>query len=149
VAPVHKTSLAPNFLLASSVHLQTRINLIRWVEAGICVPLIAQLKHVQIKVLFNDVFRTLQDLQEQTTANMPRQMAMKRPDTWIVLNKLQHHVAWCNSTVDVARILELVHITANGVARVDNTAIPLAEAFGQYVEIMAYLEVSVSRVVFG
>jgi hypothetical protein len=111
--------------------------LIRDVVIRISLPSPASLEYIIVNDLIHDIVRPLQHIQEQTTTNMPCQMAMERPDTRVVLIELQYHERRNDASGSILRILKHVHIATDSVFRVRNSAIPVPEAFGEDVKVMA------------
>lgn len=63
-------------------------------------------------------------------------MAMERPDARVVLVELNDDIGGDDAFRGVAAVLEGVHVTADGVRRVGNGAVPIAVAFGENVEVV-------------
>jgi hypothetical protein len=59
---------------------------------------------------------------------MPSDMAMERPDAWIVLIDLEDHVGGC---VGVFGCLHPDGVAALRIRRVDDSVVVFAEAFGE------------------
>jgi len=65
---------------------------------------------------------------------MPRQMAMERPNSRVILSVLQNHVRRCGR---VLCVLKDVHVAAGGVGGVCDDAVPSTKAFGKDMEVVA------------
>jgi hypothetical protein len=129
--------LPPFSLNTNPPHLQPRIHLIRHIISSIRIPRITQIKHILLKILLPNILRAFQNLHKQPPTHMPREMAMQRPRPRIILLELQHHETRLHSPSRIARILHLMDVAAQRVSCVDDAAVPVAEALGENVVVVA------------
>jgi hypothetical protein len=80
-----------------------------------------------------DVIRSLEDVDVQTTADVPCDVAMEWPDGWIVLGPLKHDVSRGIGVLGLANELNIAHLC---IQRVRDDTIPLANSFGKDVEVV-------------
>ena len=124
--PSHRTTL--NLPL-----LQPAINLIDNILCRIIIPINTDLIHTLRNVSQLQQLRLLDRVNIQSRANMPRNMAMERPDAWVIGVVLQNDVAGLSS----CPWADDLHVAALGVLLVDDGAVPETGAFGEDVEVVA------------
>lgn len=101
-------------------------------------PLAASFCHDRRNNPLLDGSRLLHEVDVETRANVPGNVAVERPDARIVRVVLNHHVTRADSAVSVtvSRLQDL-HVAPLGVLDVGDGSIPCTDAFGEDVEVVA------------
>jgi len=106
-------------LLDSSVpallDLETRVNLVDKVAVGPGIPCRAKISCNLWEGLLSNVGWSLQDVNVQTTADVPGNVAMGGPDSWIILSPLENNVRWSGGVWSRANELDVAHLRVAGV----------------------------------
>jgi hypothetical protein len=75
-------------------HLQTRINLVNSIVLGEDAPVRASISNSTRDVIALDISWSLNDINVETSTHVPCNVAMERPDTWVVGLELDDDVRW-------------------------------------------------------
>ena len=109
--------------------LYTRVDLLHIRHSIEAVPVRARLRNVVRYLKALDVVLSDHEVGEQARAIVPCEMAVERPDTWVVGEELEDCVCRGDTSVRHQGTIEDVHVTAHGVTRVSDLAIPCTVAF--------------------
>lgn len=108
-------------------YLQTRVDLINHVVPCECAPIAAGLGHDGwYRHLVPDVCRSLQDIEIETSADVPRYMAVTRPHSWVIHVKLDHDVCRHGGALSFLYNLD---IPSERISSVGDTSVPSTKAF--------------------
>jgi hypothetical protein len=120
--------------LQLGLFLKTRVDLINKVVAGPSIPRSTYLCSGGWENLSGNISWTLKDLNVQASADVPGNVAMEWPDSWIILSPLQNNIRW---GVGILCWADKLNITALCIVRVGDDAVPSAEAFCENVIIVS------------
>jgi len=113
--------------------LQSRVDLVR--NIGVCprVPFCANIVYRRRNRESLDIFWPLQDVDVQSPAHVPSNVAMRRPDCRVVLLKLEHDIG--RNCGALCRLHEL-DISPLCIGWVNDRAVPVAKALGEDVKVV-------------
>ena len=100
---------------------KSRINLIHNSCARICIPSRARFLRRGENVVILDIVWSLQDIGIETSANVPRDVAMERPDARVIRGDLPDQVTICSHELHVSSLR--VRLSGNG------NAVPISVTF--------------------
>ena len=83
-----------------------------------------------------DQIDLLDGIDVETCADVPSNVAVKRPDTWVVGIVLDDQVTRLGDTVDNGRWLQDLDISSLRVLDMGDSTIPFADAFSENVEVV-------------
>ena len=114
--------------------LQATINLIHNMIMSISIPINTKLIYTLRNLSLLQLLCLLHRINIQARANMPRDVAMERPDAWIIGLVLQDNEAWFGEGDGLS---EDLYVAALGVLLMGYRAVPETGAFGEDVEVVA------------
>jgi hypothetical protein len=111
-------------------HLQSRVNLVNSIRLSEDTPVIASLRNSRRNVVALDISWSLNNIDIQTSAHVPCNVAMERPDTWVISLELDDDVGWdWWASCWESCLLEDLGITTSWVLGVGDDAVPGSGAF--------------------
>jgi hypothetical protein len=110
--------------------LQATINLINHIIIRIRRPIPTRLLHNQrnLIILTLNIRRPLQNIGIQPRTNMPGNMAMEWPNTWIIRRELHHHMSKCSNLLDISSLWVV------GIC--EGCSVPVSRSFVQDLHVM-------------
>lgn len=141
------TTLEPyKHSFSNCIHLQAGIDLVDYILASKCSPILASLGNSSRDIVVLDISWSFKNVDIKTSTHVPCNVAMQRPYTWVIRLELNDDVRWnwwpggWNS-----RHLQDLSVTAGWVLWVGDGTVPCSGAFGEDLKIMAVKMLKVVR----